>query len=190
MNKQEVSKIVFIIKATYPKYYANISAQEVGFMVEAWEAVFADHSYTETLAGLQAYIATDTAGFPPTPGQIIDRIVKIENPHTLTAAQSWARVYHAICNSIWHAAEEFEKLDEIEKRVVGSPEQLRQWGMADVESGELSVIQSNYLRSYNAALESDREDKKIPAAVRTLIQQTIEGFNAKGLLMDKGGGNG
>ena len=177
MTKQEVTKLIFIIKATYPKYYAGIAAEEIKFLIDAWAAIFAKYDYEIAAAGLQAYIANDVKGFPPTPGQIIDRVVKTASSTEPTAAESWAHVYKKICKASWHAAEGFAELSEIEQRIVGSPEQLKQWALASIENGELSVIQSQYIKAYDAAIALRREEIKLPGAVRDLLTTAAGGKN-------------
>ena len=62
---------------------------------------------------------------------------------------------------------DFLELTPVIQRAVGSASQLCQWAMADIES--LSVTQSNFMRSYRAALEAENQRAKIPKDVRALI---------------------
>ena len=169
MTKKETMQLIFIMKAAYPKYFSRISEDEIKYMHEAWSMVMTDYPYEVACAGLKSYISSENEGFPPSPGQIIDRIHKLtERPEErLTESEAWRLVYKAVCNSIYNASEEFDKLPALCQRAVGSPEVLRQWAQEDLDS--MSVIQSNFQRAYRTAQERRAEEKKLPSDVRALI---------------------
>ena len=169
MNKQESSKIIYIIQATYPQSYQRFGEKEMSNMLEAWHSILCDYDYPTACAGLKAYMANDKNGFPPSPGQIIDHIHKLTESREdrLTEGEAWRLVQKAIGNGIYGAEEEFEKLPELVQRTVGSPNVLRTWAQEDVES--MSVIQSNFQRAFRTAQERHREDRKMPESVRALV---------------------
>ena len=72
MNKEETLKICFILQSAYPQHYEKFGDREKKAMSEIWNAVLADYDYQTVCAGIKAFIATDTKGFPPSPGQVID----------------------------------------------------------------------------------------------------------------------
>jgi hypothetical protein len=78
-------------------------------------------------------------------------------PNEMTEAEAWALVRKAASNSFYgQAAKEFDKLPPILQRLVGTPNQLRDWGMMD--SNEFNtVVASNFQRSYRARVKSDKE---------------------------------
>ena len=63
---------------------------------------------------------------------------------------------------------DYLSLPPVIQRAVSSASQLCQWAMTDIES--LSVIQSNFMRSYRAALEAERQRAKIPKDVLALME--------------------
>jgi len=169
MTKQELSKIFFIVKASYPRFYRDYSTLEVEQMLTAWELVLGDYSYEQVSSGVRLYLATDTKGFPPTQGQIIEAINKIEERKegTLTADQAWECVVKAVSNSSYNSSEEFQKLPDICKEIVVGPRQLQAW--VEDESFN-SVARSNFLRAYQEKIARKKEEKKTPIAVKNLIE--------------------
>lgn len=180
MSKKETMQLIFIMKAAYPKYFSKISEEEIKYMHEAWSMVMTDYPYDVACAGLKSYISTENEGFPPSPGQIIDRIHKLTEKaeDRLTEGEAWRLVYKAVCNSIYNAAEEYERLPALCKIAVGSPDVLRQWAQEDVSS--MSVIQSNFERAYRTAQERRTEEKKIPSDVKALIENMTERMQITG----------
>lgn len=166
MNKDETLKICFILQSAYPQHYDRFGDHERRAMSEIWNAVLADYDYQTVCAGVKAYIANDVKGFPPSPGQIIDHIHKLtERPENrLTESQAWALVYKALCNGLYGAEKEFEKLPPIVQRAVGSPDVLRQWAQEE----NVSVTQSNFERAYRVTQDRHREEAKLPESVKAL----------------------
>ena len=172
MNKDETLKVCFIIQSAYPQHYTGFSDRERKAMQEIWFALMEDYDYRTVCAGVKAFMSNDTKGFPPSPGQIIDCIHKLtEKPEEkLTEGEAWHMVYRVLCNGIYNSEAEFNKLPPIVQRAVGAPAVLYQWATEDAKS--LSVIQSNFERSFRMAQERQREEAKLPESVRTLIQSS------------------
>ena len=170
MTKQETAKIIYVIKATYPNSFKNYTTQDYDNMIAAWSSVMEDYTYEQTSAGLKVYLSSDTKGFPPSPGQVIDCITKITTPpqNDLTVDEAWGYVLKAAANSGYNAAAEFEKLPEIVRKTVGSVANLRNMGM--MNSDEFHTVEkSHFYRSYRTNVEREKEIAKIPSSVRALI---------------------
>lgn len=172
MNMSETAKLLFIVKANYPKYYKEISKQEFEDMVYAWHICINDYDYNTAQAGLKVFLSSDTKGFPPAVGQIIDGIHKIQrdNTDTLTELDAWGLVYKAICNSGYNSESEYEKLPDIVKRAVGSTARLKEWAMLDTADVQ-TVIQSNFMRSFRSVQEQRRVYQKIPKDVKRMLPE-------------------
>ena len=74
MTRQEVLKMFYMVKATYPRHYKDFGEQETKNYIDAWCMVFGDIPAEQGFAGLKTYLSTETSGFPPSPGQIKDCI--------------------------------------------------------------------------------------------------------------------
>ncbi len=174
MNKTETIKITFVLYAAYPKHYSGITKAVAESMVELWQACFAEDSYNCVGNALRAFILSDTKGFPPVPGQIKELMERVSgDTKIMSDMEAWATVRKAIRNSNYHAREEFDLLPELVKSVIVTPKNLIEW--AKLNSHEVStVIQSNFTRSYRAAVERQKELSKIPENIKKLMLDEIK----------------
>ena len=176
----ETGKIITAITAAYPGYFRNSTVTDITNLVNTWNMVMADYTYEQVSAGLKIFLTSDTKGFPPSPGQVIDCILKITHPDSqnMTEGEAWSMVRNAIERGIYHAEEDYEKFPEIVKKAVGSPSNIR--SMASDEEFNEGVAKSLFERTYRQLKERERKDAKIPNDVKKLIQSTINQIEQKG----------
>lgn len=165
MSSEETMKILAIIQATFPTW--RVSDADKEFTLKAWHTVLADYPYEQIVYALKAYIKTDTKGFAPSPGQLINMLVSHTKDDTPDEGMAWTLVHKAIRNGTYHAQEEFEKLPEDVQRAVGCYEQLNIWA-TDTEFNA-SVVSSNFKRVYRQVLERKKEEMMLgPKLVKLL----------------------
>ena len=165
MTKNEVVKLLMTIQTFYPNY----QVENKEFTINAWYSIIGDCDYKPMEKALQAYITTDTSGFAPSIGQLLDKLHTIQNPQELNEMEAWSLVSKALRNGYYGAVEEFNNLPPLVQKAVGSPDNLRNWSQTDTNSIE-NVVQSNFMRSYRLVVNRENEIKKMPADVRTLIE--------------------
>lgn len=164
MLRDEVKKVIMVITATYP----NWRPADMSFTVDAWAAMLSDFTYQQISAALKAFVVSDSTGFAPSVGQLVNMVDKLENAEgELSEMEAWSMVSVALRNSGYHAEEEFEKLPPLVQKAVGAPSQLRIWG-TDPDYNE-SVTASNFMRTYRTVATRETEFRKIPESVRALI---------------------
>ena len=171
MTLTEIYKVVFTLRSAYPAYYARYTKTDFDSMAESWAMFLEDYSLQDVMMGLKAYVSSETRGFPPSPGQIIDKIhmIKIPPSQELTAEEAWGRyVYPAICDGYYHAMERFEAMPERIRKAVGSPDSLRELSQGDIDTVQ-SVEKSHFIRTYNEVRARERDEAKLPSSVRVLI---------------------
>ena len=186
MTKQEIKKLIFVIKATYPKYFATFSKSDYENMIMAWQMALEDYPYSQASAGLKTYLVSDTKGFPPAPGQIIDNIHKVMPPAAgteLNGMEAWILVRKALRNSTYNAETEYEKLPEAVRRAIGGSSNLREMAALDIDRVD-TVEQSHFIRTYEATVKRIKDEAKIPKAVHAAIEEMFQQAEA---LEDKGG---
>ena len=88
------------------------------------------------------------------------------------------KVKNAIRNSLYNAKEEYYKLPENIQRLVGSPSTLREWAMLDISELD-TVVQSNFMRSYKARQEHEKEYLALPKSVREITQEVANALPSK-----------
>ncbi len=172
MTESEIARLVRAIRLTYPKYYTGMGQEDFKGLVMAWTMVLAEHDFAIATRALQLYLSSDTKGFPPSPGQIVDNILRITKPQgaEMTAQEAWGLVRKAIRNGYYGAEEEFEKLPPACQRAIGNPASLREFAQMDSEAVE-TVEQSHFIRAYNTQAEREKEDARMPEAIKQLIQK-------------------
>lgn len=161
MTAQETGKIIDILVAAFPNWKPTKNTAIL------WSQMFVDEPVDEVAAAVKAFIATDEKGYAPVIGQIKQLIAKAKKEDAMTEGDAWALVRKAICNGLYGAYEEFEKLPPVLQRIVGEPDQLTRWAM--LEDGLDTVVASNVQRSYRKALEQQEFRQALPPDVRNLL---------------------
>lgn len=180
MTFEETLAIMSVLKAAYPNYYKDMKRSEAESIVSLWAEIFKDEPAEIVAVAVKAHIANDKKGFPPHIGAIKDAIIKITQPTEMTEVEAWGLVQKACRNAIYGAAEEYQKLPEVLQRLVGSPQQLKEWAMMDADVVH-SVVASNFQRSYKVRAASEREVLALPSDVRQVVAQLAEGMATRGL---------
>ncbi len=165
MTREETVKIYALLQETYDMRMSDLA-------IEAWYQVLKDHSFEDCKTATFAYLKTQH--FKPVPADISNLIMdkkifqNVEKTERLSPMVAWNLVYKAICNSGYNSEEEFRKLPEECKKVIGSPDMLRMLAMEDIKTVN-SVHQSLFQRIY----ESD--SKRQVDEFRMKIEQVKRG---------------
>lgn len=77
MNRAETAKVIGVVMASYPTHYKGFSPETINNLVNAWSLILCEYSYERVNKGLMRYLKSDKAGFPPSPGQIIDKMPSV-----------------------------------------------------------------------------------------------------------------
>lgn len=167
MTRDETIKLLMVIQSAYP----NFKPPDKTVAVDTWYTMLKDMDYNVVQMGLRAYITTDTSGFAPSIGQLINTIYTIQNPQELNEMEAWFLVSRALRNGYYGAVEEFNKLPPLVQKAVGNPDNLRNWAQTDSESIE-NVVQSNFMRTYRTVVNRTKEYQKMPKDIQALIEST------------------
>ena len=167
MTKNEVVKLLMTIQTFYPNY----QVENKEFTINAWYSIIGDCDYKPMEKALRAYITTDTSGFAPSIGQLINKLHEVQSPQDLNEMEAWLLVSKALRNGTYGAVEEFNKLPPLVQKAVGSPDNLRNWAQTDSESIE-NVVQSNFMRTYRTVVNRAKEYRKMPKDIQALIEST------------------
>lgn len=165
MTDKETRKIIAVLMVAYPNY----KPINIDFTVSVWTDMLSDYSYSEVDMAIKAYISTDTSGFAPAIGQVIEKIKSITTPQQMTDAEAWSLVRKAISDSSYNATDKFNELPITCQRAVGSPAQLRMWAL-DASYNE-NVVSSNFMRSYRTEVARQNELSRMPSEVRQIIEK-------------------
>lgn len=166
MTREQVGKLLMTIQAYYPNY--NPPDKEI--TLNAWHIMLAEYPEELVLQALRACIATNTSGFAPDIGQIMSKIHTISQPQELDGMTAWGLVSKALRNGTYGAVEEFNKLPPLVKQAVGMPDNLKNWATSDYQTIE-TVIQSNFLRTYETVVKRANEINRMPDNIKSLIEK-------------------
>ncbi len=167
MTREETVKIIRIMCDCYPNYKPNNLSETV----DVWNMMLNNYSYEQVSVALKAYINSDISGFAPSIGQLIGKIQTISQPQELDGMAAWGLVSKALRNGTYGAVEEFNKLPPLVKQAVGMPDNLKNWATSDYQTIE-TVIQSNFLRTYETVVKRANEINRMPDNIKSLIEKT------------------
>lgn len=167
MTREETVKIIRIMCDCYPNYKPNNLSETV----DVWQMMLDEYSYNQVSIALKAYVTSDTSGFAPSVGEIVAKIQLLSQPQELDGMAAWGLVSKALRNGTYGAVEEFNKLPPLVKQAVGMPDNLKNWATSDYQTIE-TVIQSNFLRTYETAVKRANEINRMPDNIKSLIEKT------------------
>lgn len=168
VTRDETINILMMIQAAYPSF----KVPDKTVAVNTWYSLLRDYEYSQVSAALKKYIQTNKSSFAPSIGQIIDEISDIYSENEENEMEAWILVQKAIRNSTYHADEEFAKLPEIVQKAVSHPRQLQEWAiMENIDGRAWNVMQSNFMRTYRAEVEKEKNMRKLSPDLLNLISQ-------------------
>lgn len=171
MNGKEVKEMIEFLQAVYPTYYRSLTQEAMDKYLVSWTVVFEPFDARDMFAGCRAYISANTTGFPPDPGSIVAYANKVRNPaDDGSGIEAWNLVRRAVNSPRDQYQAAFDVLPDTVKKIVGSPATLMAWG--NVEEAEFdTVIQSNFLRSYEALVQKQNVERRIPDSLKIALSR-------------------
>ena len=166
MTKDQFKILVKAMKAVYtnPGFIPDNDAFDV------WYSMLKDLDYALASRAVQMHMQTEET--PPTVAGIRKQSAKLKADETddLNETAAWSLVLKAIRRSTYYSDEEFAKLPPVVQRAVSSPRQLREWAtLEDVDGKTLTVIQSNFQRTFRVEQQRERERRKLSPDVLQLM---------------------
>lgn len=169
MTKNETVQIMAIITAAYPRFYDKQTETDKVAALRLWYRHFGNVDYGTMLQAVDAVISTNK--FPPTISEINEKLdLLLSKDDEMSELEAWAIVRKALCNSGYNYMEEYAKLPEPLRRIVGDAHQLHEWAMMD-ETTVNSVIASNFQRTYRARAEADKQRAYLPERRQAYLRE-------------------
>lgn len=166
MDREETKKIIRIICASYPNY----KPADISETIDVWASMLSEYSYEHIAVALKSYIATDTSGFAPSVGKLIQKANSLVENGKLNEIEAWTLVRKALRHDYEQAEKEFNKLPELVQKAVGNPSQLCLWATSDIKSVE-TVIASNFIKTYKTEVQRAEEYERLPEDVKAIMQK-------------------
>lgn len=168
MTIEETKKILSILKINYPNSFTRLSDEDSHMYLSLWAESFKDTPTELVAMAVKHIINSDTREFAPNIAQVNEAIYKLTHREEMSEAEAINLIKKACANSGYHAQEEFDKLPATLKRLVGSPNNLYEWAMMDVNEFN-TVIASNLSRSFKAIAKSEKEVAMLPNEIKNMI---------------------
>ena len=167
MTREQFKVLVKAMKAVYtnPGFIPDQDAFDV------WYSMLKDLDYAIASRAVQMHLQTEES--PPTVAGIRKQSAKLkaDEADDLNETAAWSLVLKAIRRSTYYSEEEFAKLPSAVQRAVASPKQLREWAtLEDVDGKTLTVIQSNFQRTFRVEQQRERERNKLSPDVLRLMR--------------------
>lgn len=167
MNRDQVVAILGTLKTAYPRFYAEMSKQEMYNTIDLWTEMFKNDNPVHVTAAVKSLIVSFK--FPPTIADIKDEMYKLTKTEEDTPVEQWNAIKKAMRNSAYNAVEEFEKLPEVAKKFVGSPNQLREWAIGtDYNDG---VVKGQFFKQVEIIKQREKDTTMMLPEVRNLVQK-------------------
>lgn len=167
MTVREFGIFADAIKTYFPR--DNVLPTEKAMRL--WYEELKDIPYQLAHLALQKYVCTNK--FAPTIADIREQVAELnnQNEEELNETAAWSLVLKAIRRSTYYSEEEFAKLPATVQRAVASPKQLWEWAtLEDVDGKTLTVIQSNFQRTFRMEQQRERERNKLSPDVLKLMR--------------------
>lgn len=168
MEILQIKELLAAIDATFPTFKVDNPTETV----KAWYALLKDYDYEQIKAAFKVYINTSGSKYAPSVPELIAMVHKKNEREYLNESEAWDLVYKAICNSNYHAREEFEKLPPIIQKTIGSENVLRE--MAQDANFNNGVESSNFKKSYQIMVRRDKENKMLPPSLKMQLEDLYE----------------
>lgn len=168
MSREETRKILQVIKAGWPHSFNGKTIRELTDILNLWADMFQGDDARLVGAAVKALLASGEMRFAPSIGEVKAKMRLLTAKQELDEAEAWSLVAKAISNSGYEAKKEFDRLPEPVQRIVGSPNQLRDWAMMDSDIVH-SVVASNFQRAFRTRQAAAREYAALPADVKAVM---------------------
>ena len=178
MTRDEIVTILGTLRTAYPKFYAEMSKQEMFNTIDLWTEMFAHENPKLVVAAVKNLI--NTFKWPPTIADVKEEMHKLTNTEEETPIEIWNCIKKALRNSIYNSGEEFNKLPELAKQFVGTPNQLREWAIdPDYNDG---VVKGQFLKQVEILKQRKKDSDLMLPEVKNLIQELASNMDATKLL--------
>jgi hypothetical protein len=167
MTADETKAVLAVIKVAFPGFSKGIDPDDV---LNVWHDMFRDDDMKVVAEAVKILIATSK--FPPTIAEVREKVMLVTRPQTdalMTELDAWNIVDKAI--DYYRAGENFMALPPLLKRLVGSPNRLKEWSCMDADVVN-SVVASNFMRSYAAIMRREKEISMLPESTRAMIRNS------------------
>lgn len=155
--------------------YSNYQPADISRAADIWAVLTDGYSYHQVDKALRAFMKTDASGFAPSPGQIIDRIYRLDSRQRLNGMEAWGAVLEALktVDESGSAGRVFSELPKSIQKSIGCYLQFLEW--ANCPSFNREQARMNFLKCYSEEIENEIEYAKLnPGSLIEKCCKTME----------------
>lgn len=153
MNKNELVQFLEVIREVYKNHYKNYTDEDKKNMARIWYGLIHGYDYTSMKKALENFIKSDTRGFPPTVGQILNQLPK---KPVMNELEAWGIVRKAIAD-YRHYDDNRPLYDSLPSEIkeIFTMDMLKDYATTE---DNMTVIQSNFMRSFKSRQEQNKQN--------------------------------
>jgi len=176
MTQKETAYLLSILRAAYPRFYYDVSPDDLKISVDTWTVMLSDTSIEIATVALQRLIATSK--FPPTIAEMRESISAVIHPALPDSGDAWGEVIKAIGQYGYYRTEEAlasmrEPVRLAVKRMGWRELCMSENGMAD---------RAHFLRIYETMEKRTKEENLLPVALKDAIATIGQSMNVRGFV--------
>ena len=179
MVKEDVIRMLGLLKTAYPNYYKGITKQEAEDTILLYCDMFRECDSRIVIVAIKELI--NNLKFPPTIADIKEKMDEIVNVKK-TPIEHWNELASALRDGIYHSQERFMELSPEVKAFVKNPSQLKEMAMMDSDVVH-SVLKGQFLKQIEIIQARNNEDKKMLPESREL-REMLENIGKNVNLLD------
>lgn len=171
MTRAETLITLKILRTAFPAFYAKASRDELNTTVELWVEMFKNEDVGQVKQALYNVIES-SPDYPPNIGRIKLEIREAnairEGKPTIT--QLWKMLKKALSNANYNAREEFEKLPDVLKEFLDTPQTLRE--LSRIDTAQLDTVYYSHFIKQIGELQSRTERERAMLAKGELTAES------------------
>ena len=170
MTIQNIGDMLDMIASNYgEKFLDGIDRKKV---IKTWAVMFKDDDPVLVMQGVKNCL--NTLSYRPTIADIRKRMSQAQMKGQMTVLEAFQMVSSAVKHaySRYDAVQQFKALPPIIRKLVGTPEQLRDWHIVDPEKFQ-TIIMPLITRSYRELAQREFEYYALPADLKKVEQWRI-----------------
>lgn len=178
MTRDDVIKMLSLLKAAYPAFYSKMTPRDADNAISLWISMFSEDDPLVIAFAVKECIETHD-GYPPSIAAIKNRAKQLIRIATNAPSvdELWSVFSKACENGIYSAKEEFEKLPPVLQRFAGSPRALSDYAMMDSKTFH-SVVRGQFLKRVQEMQEQAEREAVMPAKVLEILRSTAQKMRA------------
>ena len=160
MTFNETIELLKNIDSLFPSASTDkLTDEQLQIKAMFWADIMKDISYKQALDGLRHYAATSTTGFAPQPAHILNYA---RQKNRLTDAEIEIYLRRALCDSTYHSTEQFDKLPDGLKKIIGNPGELQRQAAREMEDSQIFI--KSVCKEYRARVDGGTLDNTLITA--------------------------